>query len=101
MSVLHDRFLDDRKRLFRMIKKALDEDPCCKSYEGCLEVHFEYPDYFDDEESAATQPTYCCITLHCYVLGPARHYDFRGKSFKDALKKLEATLGKWEKEAKE
>jgi hypothetical protein len=98
MGVLHDRFIDDRRRLFKMIRKALGEDPYCKSYEGCLEVHFEYPDYFDDEEGALTQPTYCCITLHCYVLGSGRHHEFVGKSFKDALKKFESALDKWERE---
>lgn len=96
-----ERFLADRKRLFRMIQKALEEDGMCKSYEGALEVRSEWPDYFDDDTSTAESATYHCITLHCYVLGPARHYDFCGKTFGEALQKFEAALDEWEMEASE
>lgn len=83
-----------------MIKATLEIDPYCKSYEGCLEVMCEYPDYFDDEE-ATSGPSYYCIRLHCYVLGPSRHYDFTGKTMNEAPDKLEKALKEWAEEAKE
>ena len=86
-----ERFRQLRKRLFGMIKKELEEDPCCKSYEGCLEVTAEYPNYFEDEEATGL-PCYYQITLHCYVIGNARHYDFHGDTFDNCLDQLERFL---------
>ena len=90
-----DRFNSIRKRVFAMIEKELAEDCCCKSYEGAIEVTAEYPNYFEDEK-AISSPCWCCITLHCYVLGAARHYDFTGKTFAEALNKFEAQIVQWE-----
>ena len=97
MSKEYYRLLGLRKRLFLMIAAQLKEDPCCKSYEGALEVSCEYPCYFDDSE-AEHRPSYYCITVHCYVLGPARHYEFTGRSLNDALDKFEKALNEWEEE---
>ena len=94
MSKESARFAALRKKLFGMIKAELEIDPYCKSYEGCLEVICEYPNYFEDEE-ATIGPVYYCIKLHCYVLGPSRHYDFTGKTMSEALDKLEKALNKW------
>ena len=89
------RFIALRCRLFKMIHQELKRDPCCKSYEGSLEINVTYPDYFEDEE-AESGPDYCYITLHCYVLGPTRHYDFKGKTMKEALDKMDEALTRWE-----
>ena len=89
------RFIALRCRLFRMIRQELERDDHCKSYEGCLEVMTEYPDYFQDPE-AEQGAAYVKITLHCYVLGPHRHYDFEGKTMAEALDKLEETITGWE-----
>ena len=91
------RFIALRCRLFKLIHKELERDPYCKSYEGCLEVLAEYPNYFEDEE-AESGPTFYCITLHCYVLGPARHYEFKGKTMGEALNKLDETITEWEEQ---
>ena len=91
-----ERFRKLRGKLFSMIKKQLEEDPCCKSYEGALEVTCEYPNYFEDEKAEGL-PCFYCITLHCYVIGPARHYDFAGNSMSEALDKFESALNEWEK----
>ena len=98
MSKDSARLLALRKKLFEMIKAELEIDPYCKSYEGTLEVICEYPDYFDDEE-ATSGPSYYCIRLHCYVIGPSRHYDFTGKTMSEALDKFEKALNKWAEEA--
>lgn len=95
-----DRFHALRSRLFGMIKQALAEDPCCKNYEGCLEVLGEYPTYFDDN-LAEQPPDFYRIRLHCYVIGPSRHYDFVGKTFTECLDKFEAFLAECEAEGGE
>lgn len=58
----------------------------CKSYEGTIEINMEYPNYF---EGYSDVPNLFTITVHCYVLGDARHTDFKGKTFKEALDKFE------------
>lgn len=89
------RFIALRSRIFKLISAQLAEDPCCKSYEGTLEITAQYPNYFEDNE-AECDADYYCITLHCYVLGGARHYDFIGKTLCAALDKLEETVNEWE-----
>lgn len=86
-----ERFKALRKRLFSLIKNALDEDDYHKSYEGDIEVTAEYPNYFEDEE-ANESPSHYSIKLHCYVVGPYRHYDFHGETFEAALDKFEKFL---------
>ena len=92
-------FLSLRRRLFRLIREQLREDPCCKSYEGSIEVSLEYPNYFEDNGAEETRPSRCCIIVHCYVLGPFRHYKFEGNTMRIALDKLEAQIKDWEMEA--
>ncbi len=89
------RFIALRCRLFRMIRQERGQDDYCKSYEGCVEVMTEYPNYFEDNE-AELGPSYVKITLHCYVLGPYRHYELEGKTMEEALDKLEETIAGWE-----
>lgn len=92
-----ERFRKLRGKLFSMIEKQLEDDPCCKSYEGALEVMCEYPNYFEDK-NAESLPLVYRITLHCYVLGPARHYDFVGDTMSRALDKFESALNEWAEE---
>lgn len=89
------RFIALRCRLFRMIRQELERNGHCKSYEGCLEVMTEYPNYFEDVD-AEMGPCYVKITLHCYVLGPHRHYELEGKTMAEALDKLEEMIAEWE-----
>ena len=89
----YGRFLALRRRVMRAIRRALREDPCCKSYEGTFELLVGYPDYFDGENTA--EPDFFKITLHCYVLAPARHYEWKGKTFKEALDSAEREIDSW------
>lgn len=66
----------------------------CKSYEGTWEVLTSFPDYFQDETGTA-DADFVEITLHCYVLGPHRHYKWQGPTFLDAVKKAEAEVESW------
>ena len=86
------------RRLRKVVMKAIEEqpadDPCCKSYEGAFEWTVCYPNYFDDETGDSGADHYV-LTLHCYVLGPARHYDWRGKTMDEVLDKAEKDIDSW------
>ena len=84
-----ERFDNLRRRLWDLLG-TVDFSDGCKSYEGAIEVHCEYPDYFfclanNEDKPQIPEPSYYEITLHCYVLGPTRHYKFKGKTFSQAL----------------
>ena len=86
-----------RAFVFAEIARCLEEDGHCKSYEGALSVHL--PNYFED---AATQHDYGWyreaawnIELHCYLVGPNRHYTWAGTTFDEALTKAETDIRAW------
>ena len=89
-----ERFLTLRRKLFEAIRKELEIDCGCKSYEGTLEVTLCFPNYFEDEY-CDEGVTYYVIELHCYVLGPNRHYRWDGRSFDVALRKAERDIYSW------
>lgn len=77
------------------IKKALTIDCSCKSYEGFMELVIEFPDYFEMDRSKEDAPNQYVIRLHCYVLGPARHYEWRGRTLDEALDAAEKEISMW------
>lgn len=79
-----NRFLSLRSDLFKAIKYALEQDGHCKRYEGQMGMH--WPNYFDDDYA---------VNLDCYVVGPSRHYLWKGKSFTEALDKAETDIRQW------
>ena len=87
------RFKALRSKVFKAIAAQLAIDSHCKSYEGTFEVVMGWPDYFEDEQMTA-QP-WVHIILHCYVLGPARHYEWKGRTFAEALDKAEKEISGW------
>lgn len=91
------RFRALRAEVFAAIAKELAEDGHCKSYEGAMTI--EFPNYFEDE---ATKSHYgwmehgaWSIHLHCYLIGPNRHYTWAGKSFEEVLHKAETDIRAW------
>lgn len=93
-SVQLDRFNRLRKRVADAIAKYLEDDYGHKSYEGTWEMLISFPNYFDDE-TATAKPDFYRITLHCYVIGPARHYDWDGKNWDECLAKCEKDVCSW------
>lgn len=85
-------FISLRGKVFDLIRKILADDPMCKSYEGLFEISAQYGDYF---EEYSTEPEIVVITLHCYLLGKGRHHQFRGKTFEDALCRLQEQVDEW------
>lgn len=85
-----------RKQVADYISWYLEEDCGHKSYEGTWEVLVSYPNYFEDD-SATAPPDFYRVTLHCYIIGPHRHYDWDGKTFGEALKKCQRDIDRWTK----
>ena len=98
MQTDYERFQKLRKKVMDGIADALKEDNGCKSYEGTFEVIADFPNYFDDENATRGAEGYV-IRLHCYVLGPSRHYEWHGKTFAEAITKAEHDIDSWMQEA--
>lgn len=90
----YKRFNDLRQKVADAIKRELEEDPYCKSYEGTWELTACYPNYFDDNTGTAPA-SLCQIVLHCYVLGPHRHYTWASDSWDGALRLCEKQIAAW------
>ena len=90
----HERFVALRKRVMKAIEEELKNNCGCKSYEGAFELIVGYPNYFEDENGTRGPDSYI-IRLHCYVLGPSRHYDWCGRTFGEALTDAEQEIGSW------
>ncbi len=75
-----------RSLVFEEIGRCLAEDGHCKSYEGAITVH--YPCYFDEPDEYK-------LRLDCYLIGPARHYDWKGKSVEDCCQQAIADVKAW------
>jgi len=85
------RFFELRQNVFNQIEAALQEDSHCKSYEGAMRLGF--PNYFErDNEDSCMR---CAVLLDCYVLGPARYYEWYGRTFTEALDKAEKEIESW------
>lgn len=86
-------FLSLRRYLFDFWNKhGMDE--CHKSYEWTFELLLSFPNYFDNGADN-DEPDYFEITLHCYVLGPHRHYHWRGNNFKEVVKEARHDIERW------
>ena len=95
----YKRFIALRRRVMQAIHRELELNDYCKFYEGTFEIFVSYPNYFDREyDNKPDEPDFYIIRLHCYVLGPGRHYEWRGSTLKNALDKAEKDINKWIRE---
>ena len=81
-----------RALVFRGVKEALEFDGHHKSYEG--RVGIVYPSYFDATEPETEDKPFV-VVLDCYVLGPHRHYEWRGATLDWALRLATADVEEW------
>ena len=105
-----DLLREFRELVFSGIKRSLELDGHCKSYEGAVEFHVQLPNYFkethgEDHGFMAAMgsdpgPNYK-LTLHCYVLGPARHYDWEDSDVVDVFARATADVQRWISELEE
>ena len=89
-----EKFKKILKMVADYITTYLKEDCGHKSYEGTWEFLASYPSYFEDETATAAPDSYQ-VTLHCYVLGPGRHYDWKGSSLEKVLEDCERDIRRW------
>ena len=62
----------------------------------CLSIAHHLAFLFDWEyDNKPDQPDFYLIRLHCYVLGPGRHYEWKGRTLKNALDKAEKDINQW------
>ena len=73
-----------RKRLAEALAALLKEGPHHQSYEGTWDLTFGF-----------------LIKLHCYLMGPSRHYEWGGTSWEGALLRCRRDVEMWIKEARE
>lgn len=88
------RFDNLRKTVMKAIAKEFEEDGYGKSYEGTFEWTTCYPNYYDDPDGTA-EPEFYVLELHCYVLGPFRHYRWTGKTREEVLDAAEKEILSW------
>ena len=81
-------FLCFRELVFGGIANALQKCGHHKGYEGAIEIHF--PNYFDSDGYL--------IVLYCYVFGPARYYEWSGKTLGDTVSKAFNDVTRWLRE---
>ena len=90
-------------RLRKMVDEAVEKEWARgepgKSYEGAWEVSAEFPS--TDDGGANAGACYWKIVLHCYLIGPSRHYSWNGKTFEEALDKCEMDIKMWCREVDE
>ncbi len=100
MEKFYEEFNKVRRQVANAIAKYLKDDCVHKSYEGTWDMLVSYPNYFEDE-TATSNPDFYQINLHCYVLGPDRHYSWQGKSWREALEKCKRDIDVWTHEVHE
>ena len=82
-----------RQRVFSAVRNMRRKGEYGKVYEGAMRIQIDFGDA-DDERFQRF-----IIHLACSQIGPARHYDWEGQTFHEALKKAEKDIDEWIKEA--
>ncbi len=97
----YDKFLKLRRYVLDALDKV-DMSNGCKPYEGEFEIAFSYLNYFEEADCGRSdEPDFYDITLHCYVLGPKRHYHWYGSTIEQAVRNCYRDVSKWIKEEQE
>lgn len=97
----YEKFLELRKWFMEKLRQV-DFSYGCKHYEGTFEILFSYPSYFDVPSYFDTSDYLndgsdgVVIYLHCYVIGPHRHYKWYGKTIEEAVNKARTEIESWD-----
>ena len=87
-----------RKMVAEEIIRRVEEGCEHKSCEGIWEITLSYPDAFEDPKGVGSFDV-AIVTLHCCVLGPSRHYTWKGYTIEAALQRAEKDITEWIKGA--
>lgn len=89
------RFYALRKRVLDAIASMLEDGSGehHKSYEGAMELRLEWPEFFvPNPYTAEPEAT---VVLHCYLLGPGRHFEWHDTTLQAALDRAERDIEEW------
>lgn len=90
----YEKFLELRKWFMGKLDEV-DFSLGCKSYERTFEITLAYPNYFESESPFEESPK-VMLQLHCYVIGPNRHYIWKGNSLEEAVNKARSDIESWD-----
>lgn len=90
----YEKFIELRNWFMEKLSKA--DMSIHKSYEGVFEIGFSYPSYFE-MNGDGTNDIFDTVTimLHCYVIGPYRHYKWSGRTIEEAVNKARKEIESW------
>lgn len=92
----YEKFIELRRWFLKKLDDV-DMRDGCKSYDGTFELLFSYPCYFDERDNGKIDSfDYVNIKLHCYVIGPYRHYEWHGKTIEEAVNNARKEIESWE-----
>lgn len=77
------------------IHHAWEQGEPGKSYEGEWEITCHFPGAGEYDKGEDSSPDCWHVVLHCYLIGPSRHYYWNGKTLGDALKKCQHDVSMW------
>ena len=83
-------FLELRKKLHNALRKASEDYPG-KSYEGEMEIAIHFPGIYDESDDVDA----VVIRADFYLIGPTRHYSWKGTSISEAVKRASADIDRW------
>lgn len=92
-----EEFLKLRKRLLDALLEASKDYPG-KRYEGEMEVAFHYPGIYDEVtvgEDEKDLPDEVIIRADFYLIGPNRHYSWKGTTLAEAVKRASDDIDVW------
>lgn len=100
----YKEFLELRKYLFyHLIKLQADgKMEHHKTYEGEFDITYRYSNYFEpvsENKCINAEITNVTLALHCYVIGPSRHYMWSGKTLLECVQKARKDIEEWCEEA--
>lgn len=90
-----ERFYKLREALIAKVNQIRAEGEPGKMYEGLFRINYTFPDASDCWDGIINKPCEVAIELHCYLVGPNRHYEWRGKTLEKALEKCEQDVYRW------
>lgn len=93
MQEFFNKYSELRLMVNKAIGKYLEHDYGHKSYEGSWELNITFPDYFEDP-TGTSGPEWVSLKLHCYILGPNRHYTWEG-TWKQVIEKAKKDIQEW------
>lgn len=83
-----------RKQLNAAIRHQQAQGEPGKYYEGTFELYIRWPEC-DADPNAEQEPEQYTLMMHSYLVGPGRHYEWKGKTLEEAMEKCKKDVQAW------